>query len=280
MKIFKIPDNYLEDDFIKLPLAMGVVSNLLISPNEIIYLNIGKKILINKSSPYMDIESHKYDIEGYRYVDFKYNENYLFIQNNPDGQRAVHFYFTKEQDKTLCFINSIYSYDIENGELKNQIFNRQEIESIFDSKKYDSMYITDVNGKMIFARNKQDKEVISKKLIPSDEEIIDMEYENKQFTHDVVNLLFRSIGEKTNDKKVTKKKIEDVKNVPIYTPSTIMLFAHLLIISQNNEFKVYEFSLEFLSKDTFKLMSREIIIKNKNYEIKEIENFDIKKLIK
>ena len=59
-----------------------------------------------------------------------------------------------------------------------------------------------------------------------------------------------------------------------------MLFAHLLIISQNNEFKVYEFSLEFLSKDTFKLMSREIIIKNKNYEIKEIENFDIKKLIK
>ena len=119
-----------------------------------------------------------------------------------------------------------------------------------------------------------------KSFIPSDEEIIDMEYENKQFTHDVVNLLFRSIGEKTNDKKVTKKKIEDVKNVPIYTPSTIMLFAHLLIISQNNEFKVYEFSLEFLSKDTFKLMSREIIIKNKNYEIKEIENFDIKKLIK
>ena len=142
------------------------------------------------------------------------------------------------------------------------------------------MYITDVNGKILFARNKQDKEVISKKVIPSDKEIIDMEYENKQFTHDVVNLLFRSIGEKTNDNNVTKKKIEDVKNVPIYTPSTIMLFAHLLIISQNNKFKVYEFSLEFLSKDTFKLMSREIIIKNKNYEIKEIKDFDIKKLIK
>ena len=284
MKVYKIANNYLENDYIKLPISLGVVSNLLISTNEIIYLNIGNKILINKTSSCMNIDNYRYDIEGYRYVNFKYNENYLFVQNNQDGQRVIQFYFTKENNETLCFINSMYSIDNEVGELKINILNRNEIENIFDKDKYDAMYILDVNGKMFFASNKKDKQVISKKIIPSDKEIIDMEYEDKKFGQEFARMFFKSVGEKFEDELVSKKKIEDIKNVKIYS-SIIMPFAHILVISKNNKFKVYEFSLDFVCKDTFKLKSREVMFKTYPFkEIKELDGYlteeDIKKLIK
>ena len=59
----------------------------------------------------------------------------------------------------------------------------------------------------------------------------------------------------------------------------------ILVISKNNKFKVYEFSLDFVCKDTFKLKSREVMFKTYPFEeIKELDGYlteeDIKKLIK
>ena len=68
------------------------------------------------------------------------------------------------------------------------------------------MYVIDRNGRILLAKNDKDKICIGKSIIPSDEEIIEMELLDRKGNYNIARVLNPSNDTQENYKKANTKR--------------------------------------------------------------------------
>lgn len=238
--------------------------HLIMNQDEIILLKIGNKVLINKYInhpsrhlfPYHENEKHTSGCHAQYNVLYEYNKIYLNFRTSISGYSFRKDYFFKGTDRALWLNESLLT-NRKLLEEHSQILDRKELEQVFNSDNYDSMYIIDVKGRIMLAKNNTDGCIIKKDIIPTDEEIIDIEYQERVSNH-YLGELFRSALDNENPISATTagikpRTIEEINNVNIYGSLLFSEYSHVLITSKKGEFNIKFFRLDFIEKDKFKL---------------------------
>ena len=236
-----IEKNCVKDKQAKLELPTDSC-HLIISEDEILYLKTEGKIYIDK---YLNSYNSTND---YRYSShlFEYNKEYFeFTASILGGYNLNQFKVFKGSEKALVISNSILIKI--NKELESLILTRNEIEEFFNKDNFDSMYVLDKTGMVLFAKDKTNGVIIDKNIVPSDEEIIEKEYKDRKL-------------KSLKDDNINKKAIEEIENHKIYKPFS-GLFSHILLTVKDNKVNIRWFNLTFIKKNTFKLTIIEIPIK-------------------
>lgn len=239
--------------------------HLIVSANEIILLKVGDKVLVNKyvNHPSRNLfpyhEKEKNDWQHFTEL-FEYNKTYLTFRGSVGGFRFHKYYFFKGSDRALWLEESLpvdERYAVENSvEL-----NRHEIEEIFDSSNYDSMYIIDRNGRISFARNDRDKIHIGKNVIPSDDRIVEMELRSRKADYTLAKAINPDNDTTENYQKAnTPKTIEEIKDFKVYGPALFAKYSDMLLTVKDGKFDLKWFRIDFIEKDKFKLTSSPISI--------------------
>lgn len=222
-------------------------NRLIINPKEIVFLEKDGKIKINKCK---DNSNKK---EGYNVV-YNYDKFYLDSRENIHGYSLSSTYFYRASDRAFQLSDAIMLDErYLKSEVKINYLNREQIENVFNSENYDSMYIL-WEGKILYAHNKVDGLVVDKKIIPSDEEIIEKECKERESLFDIFGKT-----EKTTY-KVKRKELKDIHNFNLYTPAIPLFanFVHTLITSKDDIFKVCHFSVVYKEENVFELKKQEI----------------------
>lgn len=259
-----IKEEYCKENLVQL-IPYSDVCQLIIDKDEILLLKDGNNILINKYAnhpkrflfPYSDKEIN-YDYDNKRYTQlFEYNKIYLNFRSSVSGASLHKNYFFKGTKRAL-YLNETLSLDDRNLLKDERYLTREETEKFFDSEQYDSMYILDKNGNIIYAKSNNDGVVIDKKIIPSDEEIIKSELENR--TSIEKKLLGNNHDTTFITKQYSAKTIDEIENFSIYGPILFSDYSHILITVKDGNFDVKWFTLDFIQKDKFKLTTSNILV--------------------
>ncbi len=269
--------------------------HFIVSTDEIIFLKVGDKVLVNKydNHPNRNLfpyhEKEKNDWLQFTEL-FEYNKIYLNFRGSVEGFRFHKNYFFKDNDRALWleeFLPVDESYGIEDSvEL-----DRYEIEKIFDSSNYDSMYVLNRNGRISFARNDKDKIYIGKNVIPSDNEIIEMELRSRKIDYNIARIINPENGTTENYQKANSlKKIEEIRDFKVYGPAFLGKYSDMLLTVKDGKFDLKWFRIDFIEKDRFKLTSSpisiveptidDVIQYSSNNEIKNIDEPDVYKRLR
>lgn len=222
-------------------------NRLIMNPTEITYLEMDGKIQINKCKNSANTK------KGYNIV-YDYDQFYLDSGANIHGYSLSSHYFYGSLNRAFQLSNGII---LDERYLKSKVkidyLNREQIEHIFNPESYDSMYIL-CEGKILYAQNKVDGLVVDKKIIPSDEEIIEEECKGREFWFNI----YRKPGETIN--KVKRKELKDIHDLKLYAPAVPIFqeFVHTLITSKDNIFTVCHFGIKYKEENVFELKRQEI----------------------
>lgn len=277
-----IASKYCRENLVQL---MNITDNcqLIVSADEIILLKIGNSVLINKYSNHSKRNQFPFNEREQNDEDhftelFEYNKTYLNFKGSVGGIRLSKNYFFKGSNRALWLEESLLGNERTNTEFSTKL-DRQEIEELFNCNNYDSMYIIDRNGRILFARNDKDNIKIGNKVIPSDDEIIEMEFNRRkesQKISDAINLA-DDIVCNNNKKEYKRKTIDEINDFKIYGPTYTGKFKDIVITTKNGKFDIRWFKVDLIEENKFRLTFRIIDIKeptiddvitfSSNYEI-------------
>lgn len=257
-----IDSKYCIEDLVQL-MPYTDACQLIMNADEILLLKIGNKVLINKYIdhpkrylfPYSDKEKNC-TLESINYnVLFEYNKLYLNFRGSVSGYGFHKNYFLKGNNRALYFNESL-DIDQRNAIEDETYLTREEVEKKFNSMQYDSMYIIDVNGFILYANNKKDGCIIDRKIIPTDNELIDLEYEGR--SSNIKNALM-SMGNRDDILNIDRKnkKLDEIRNLKLYGP-IYLEHSHFFITSKDGHFNVQWFRLDFVETNRFKLTTSPI----------------------
>lgn len=239
--------------------------HFIVSTDEIILLKIGDKVLVNKYSnhpsrnlfPYHEKEQ----IDRNYFTElFEYNKTYLNFRGSVGGFSFHQDYFFKGSERALYLEQSLPVDD--RNTVKDSIeLSRQEIEELFDSSNYDSMYVIDKNGRISFSRNDKDKICIGKKVIPSDDEIVEMELRSRKGDYNIARAINPENDTTENyQKATTPKTIDEIRNFKVYGPFLFANYSDMLLTVKDGKFNLKWFRIDFIEKDKFRLTTSPIEI--------------------
>lgn len=239
--------------------------HLIVSADEIILLKVGDKVLVNKyvNHPSRNLfpyhEKEKNDWQHFTEL-FEYNKTYLTFRGSIGGFRFHKYYFFKGRDRAL-WLEEPLPVD-ERCAMENSVeLDRHEIEKIFNSDNYDSMYVIDINGRISFARNDKDKIHIGKNVIPSDNEIVKMELKSRKGDYSIAKAINPDNDTTENYQKAnTPKTIEEIKDFKVYGPAHFAKYSHMLLTVKGGKFNLKWFRIDFIEKGKFRLISSPISI--------------------
>lgn len=239
--------------------------HLIVSADEIILLKVGNKVLVNKYVhhpsrnlfPYHEKEKNDW---GHFTELFEYNKTYLNFRGSVSVFNFYKDYFFKGNDRALWLEESL-PVDERYADENSVEIDRQEIEEIFNSNNYDSMYIIDRNGRMLFARNDKEKIHIGKNVIPSDKEIIEMELRERKVDYKIASVLTHANDTTENFQKAnTPKTIDEIRDFKVYGPALFAKYSHMLLTIKDGKFDLKWFRIDFVEKNRFRLTSGPINI--------------------
>ena len=239
--------------------------HLIVNADEIILLKVGDKVLVNKYAnhpsrnlfPYHEKEQN--DRDHFTEL-FEYNKTYLNFRGSVGGFSFHQDYFFKGSERALYLDQSLPVDDM--NAVKDSIeLSRQEIEELFDSSNYDSMYVIDRNGRISFARNDKDKICIGKKVIPSDDEIVEMELRNRKGDYNIARAINPENDTTENYQKAnTPKTIDEIRDFKVYGPLFFANYSDMLLTVKDGKFDLKWFRIDFIEKDRFRLTTSPIAI--------------------
>lgn len=257
-----IDSKYCKDNLVQFMSYTNLVQ-LIVSPEEIILFKIGGNVIVNKYSnhpsrnlfPYSDKEQIDYN---HITELFEYNKTYLDFMCSSDGFGMNEMSFYKGTEGALCFNAPLNLDDRRIEQPVTRILTRKEVEDIFNSDNYDSMYILNGNGRIHYASNKNDGISIGKKVIPSDDEIVEDEYQKRLGYCKIARAINGNLSKPKEE--IKKKNIDGIENFKLYAPFLFRQYIHLMLTSKNGEFELKWFRLDFVKKDQFKLTTSPIKI--------------------
>lgn len=260
-----IYSKYCNDEFVQL-IHKTDLCDLIVSEDEIILLKNGNNVLINKyvDHPSRDLFSYSEKIKSNGYYNelFEYNKLYLNFKNSASDVGFRKNFFFKGDDRALFLSEPLY---VDSNEINGTSVNlsREELEKLFDKDAYDSMYVIDRKGKVLFANNKKNGLVIDNKIIPSDEQIIKMELDSRIANYYISSSFNHNLATTENYKKAhTPKSIDEIRSFHIYGTDMLSFpgFSHMLLTSKNGNFNLQCFRIVFIKKDKFRLTYSQIPI--------------------
>jgi len=258
-----IDEKYCKNNLVQL-MPYSSQTQLITSADEIYFLKVGDKILINKYEkhpsrslfPYSNKIKHS---ENYTQL-FEYNKQYLNYRGSSSGFNIEQHYFFKGSNRALYLSDNLH-LDDRKVEFNEQIMDRKSIKNIFNSDNYDSMYIVDRNGIIKFAKSKNDGIIIDKNIIPSNKQIIKLERDERLSKHHLVCAINETIDTAEKEKNARKyKSINDIHNLKIYGPFLFSNYNDILITSKDGIFNAMWFRLDFVETNKFKLTTSPISI--------------------
>lgn len=188
--------------------------------------------------------------------EFEYNKLYLNVRDTVHGVTIHENYFFKRREKSF-YLDIPLKLDNKHTILNEIIMNRKEIEELFDSSNYESFYILDCNGIILYAKSKNDGVIIDRKIIPSDQEIIKMDRDNR-IAKCKIAYAINGLSEPVS---IQTKSISQIKNFQIYGPILpTNMYSNIVITSKNQEFTAKWFKLDFVEQDKFRVTISEIPI--------------------
>lgn len=199
--------------------------HFIVNTDEILLLKIEDKVLVNKYAnhpsrnlfPYH--EKEQYDKNHFTEL-FEYNRIYLNFRGSAKGFSVHHEYLFKGNERAL-YSNQPLLIDDDNMAIDSIELSRQEIEELFDSSHYDSIYVINRNGSISFARNDKDKICIGENFIPNDDEI---------------------------------------KNFKFYDSFSFINYSDILLTVKYGKFYLKWFRIDFIEKDKFRLTTSPIAV--------------------
>ena len=262
-----INEKYCKDNLVQL-MPCTDCCQLIMDTDEILFLKTGNNILINKyinhprrySFPYSDNEKHYEDCYLKYNQLFEYNKEYLDFKGSFSGFNIRKMSFFKGSKRAL-YATSYLNMDDRDLVGEVAILPREVIERIFDGNEYDSMYVIDRNGDILYAKSKNDGLLIERKIIPSEEEIVKNEYESRISKRKMAK---KSTGtfKESDLESIKPKTIDEIKDYNIYGPCEISSnkYGHFLVTSKNGKFEIKYFKIDYVGYDNFKLTSNNILI--------------------
>lgn len=258
-------EKYCKDNLVQL-MPYTDHCQLIISADEILFLKIGNRILVNKYEnhpsrylfPYSDNIKYTEGFETRYNQLFEYHKIYLNFRGSVSGYRFDKSYFFKGTNRALYFSEVL---EVDDRKTKDNVeyLTRNEVEKVFDCMQYDSMYVIDRNGTILFAKSRKDGSLITKKIIPSDKEIIEMEQQKRKSDLSLAKIFNESIVTAEKIKEVnTKQAIENIHEFQLYGPILFRNYSHFLVTSLNGKFEMKWFKLDFVSNNKFRLTTSNI----------------------
>lgn len=262
-----IYSKYCTNDFVQL-MPYTDVYQLIIDTEQIILLKDCDTVVINKFVdhpnrslfPLSDSSTYRDGFNTHYNELFEYNKFYLNFRGSYVGYKLHKHYFVKGTDSALFLNEKLPIMNFNTGG-KSQDLTREETEKIFDVNNYDSMYVIGDTGAILFAGNKKDGTVIKKRVVPTDDEIVNLELQKRISLHSMACSLNPSVDTTERRKEVYKPKtIDEIKNFTIYGYVMPNKYTNMLITSKNGKFEVKWFDLNFIEKDKFRLTTRDVTI--------------------
>lgn len=263
--IREVEEKYYTNDFVQLTVGTDDC-HLIMSADEIILLKIGDKVLIDKyfGNPngmlFLDTNMQT-DSKRYNEL-FEYNKLYLDFKGSFENFYLHKYYFFSENGKALNLMEEL-SINKNLNNKQTRLLSRLDLENLFNSDNYDSMYIVRKNGSILFASNKKDGCVINKNIIPSDEEIINIVFNKEKEDIRSQHVFCKVNGlPVSNYEEPNVKMISEIKNLKIYGIGIWPLseYSDILILSKDGKFEAKWFNLYFIEEDKFKLTTSDICI--------------------
>ena len=198
-----------ERDGANLYLGNLFFNHLVIDADNILFFKEGEKIVIGKKNDYNN--KPLYFCEK-----LEYSKPYLSVGFSNFGFCLKNYLLARRDEQAILLEKDLKSSS------KNRIFNesemsRVEVEEYFNHKNYDSMYLININKGVLFASNKKNGTIIDTKIVPSDEEIINLERLlriNSTITYNINNS--RIYAPFIDLAHMQKKDIEEIKGISVY----------------------------------------------------------------
>lgn len=254
-----IDKKYCKDDLVQL-MNLSDMCNFIVSSDEIVLLKSDGKVIVNNyenhpkrySFPFSERIITNNSYHGL----FEYNKPYLNFSGAVGGYRFGIDYFVKDNDRAILY-ETYLSADRRTAEENTLELTRDEIEEKFNKDLYDSMYVIDISGRILFANNKVN--VIDNNIIPTNEEIVALDVKERVYEQDLA-FMARRIGHVFDETYVEEEKeeikprnIEEIKNLNIYSGELFKDYHHILLTSKDGIFSVQWFKLEYVEKNKFKM---------------------------
>lgn len=259
--MYKIIDSKHCDDKFVMDIVGNFSNHFIVSPDGIVYLEIKDKELIRNDN---NSENNlRFEVSGvYRRevpIIYEYNKQYLDFVGNGAKQN----YYFKGTNRSLhvedyLHIDERYTYS---GNESYEV-SRGKIEAIFNKDNYDAMYIL-AEGKLKYAYTKKDGLILNDlvngdNIIPTDEEIIELELRDRIGDYNIAKLFNDNIDTKENYNEAHKPKtIDEITNFKLYG-AFLRNFKHMLLTVKNGKFNLMYFKIEFVEKNWFKLTTCQI----------------------
>ena len=256
-----IDKKYCKEGLVQL-MNLSDMCNFIVSPNEIILLKSDGKIIVNNYEGHPKRYSFPFSEriitnDSYHGL-FEYNKPYLNFSGAVGGYRLTIDYFVKDNDRAILY-ETYLSADKRTAEENTIELTRDEIEEKFNKDLYDSMYVIDISGKILFANNKVNGLVIDNNIIPTNEEIVALDAKERVYEQDL-SFMARRIGHvfdetyvEEEQEEIKPRNIEEIKNLNIYSGGLFKDYHHILLTSKGGMFSVQWFKLEYVEKDKFKM---------------------------
>lgn len=258
-----IDKKYCKGNLVQL-MHLSDACNFIVSTDEIILLKSNGNVLVNNYKNHQNRYEFPYSEKtttGRYYNElFEYNKPYLNFRASFDGYGFGLDYFFKGTERALLYDASL-PIDRRVASENVSELTREEIESIFNKDAYDSMYVIDVNGRILFANNRKNGLVIENNIIPSDEELISLDVKDRIHDQDMTKIA-RRIGhiddpdyDESTDvyPSIEPRTIEEIKDLKLYGSALFDRYSHMLLTSKDGVFNLQWFKITFVEKNKFKM---------------------------
>lgn len=259
-----IAKKYCVDNLVQL-MPHTDICHLIVSTDEIILLKTGNGVLINKYSNHPSRHlfpfSDKEQSDGQHFTElFEFNKVYLDFRGSIGGFRFDKNYFFKDSERALLLEETL-PVDERRTTVTSVELSRTEIEEIFDSSNYDAMYVIDRNGRILFVKNENDDICVGKPIIPSDDEIVEMELCDRKGHYNIARAINPELDTHENYEKAnTRKTIDEIENFKIHGPALFGKYSDMLLTVKDGKFDLKWFRVDLISKDKFKLTTSPIAV--------------------
>ena len=206
-------------------------SYMIIDDKEIYFLKDNNNVLINKNNEILN-----------KYINFVYDYDKLYLNysGNINDYEINEKYYFKNNNVSYLYYNVLSDIEV-NDRLDKIILTRNQLEENFNSNNYDSMYIVNLYGNIIYAKNNVDGIVVDNTLIPEDNYLLEL----------------REKMQNKND------------NIFLYDSSFTGRYLFTLITSKNNIFNMAYFKIMYTKDNNFVLIQAPVRIDEPKKEIEK-----------
>lgn len=233
------------------------LERLIVNENELLLLNHNDDITINRSGV-MNLNGNRIKQKLY------FDKPYIDLSCTLIGSNFKNYILKRFDGSAVLFEQKLSDKNITSR--TEQILTRDEVKKYFDHTNYDAMYLANKRLGLTFAYNKEDGIIIDHNIVPTNEELIELDWKQREMQLRLYHLFDdRNTCTPRILETPLAESIDSLKNVDIYY-SLSSDCSDILITSKNGKLKANWIYLSFLGKEQFRLITKEELLFERDTE--------------